>query len=76
MVNRIGTVDSYRLNKGFGSSFCVGSRVRHDTTEEARETYRPKCWEYNTKVDVDSLNILNNNNYQASTHVPVHLPSG
>ena len=34
------------LNKGRGSKFCVGSRVRQETPEGDRKTYRPKRYEY------------------------------
>ena len=37
----------------------------HETSEEGRRTYRPKCCKYNNKNEVYSLNILSNNNYQA-----------
>ena len=34
MVNRIRTIYSHRLNKGFGSKFCEGSQVWQDTPED------------------------------------------
>ena len=56
MVNRIGTIYPGGLNKGFGSRFCVGSRVGHEIPEEGRGTYRPKRYEHNDKDN--SPNIL------------------
>ena len=44
------------LNKGFGSKFCVGSRVRHETPEEARRTHRSKHCGYNYKYEDTSPN--------------------
>ena len=64
MVNRIRTVYPCGSNKEFSSRFCVGSRIRHETPEEGRRTYRPKR-DYTNKDEVNSLNILSNNNYQA-----------
>ena len=43
-------------NKGFSSRFCVDSRVRHETPIEIRR-------DYNQKDEVNSPNILSNNNY-------------
>ena len=37
------------LNNGFSSRFCVGSRIRHETPEVDRRTYRPKHCEYSNK---------------------------
>ena len=34
--------------------------------EKGWRTYRPKRWEYSNKDEVNSSNILSNNNYQAS----------
>ena len=58
MVNRIN-----EMNKGFNSSFRIGSRVWHVTREEGRRTYRLKCCEYNNKSLVNSLKILSDKNY-------------
>ena len=49
MVNGIRTSDPCGLNKGHGSKFREGSRVRQETPKEGRKIYRPKCWEYNNK---------------------------
>ena len=38
--------------------FCVGSRVRHNSSEDGRRTYRPNCCEYNNEDGYNSLNIL------------------
>ena len=48
MVNGIRASDPRGLNKGRGSKFRVGFRVRQ-TPEEGRRTYRPKRCEYNNK---------------------------
>ena len=63
MVNGIRANDAPGLNKGRGSKFCVCSRVRQETTEEGRRTYRPKHCEY--KDEDSSLKTLNDkkNNY-------------
>ena len=42
MVNGIKTIYPRGLNKGFGSNFCVGSQVWHESPEEGRKTYQPK----------------------------------
>ena len=47
------------------SKFCVGSRVRYETPE-GRRTYRSKRCEYNNKDDVNSRNILSNNEKYSS----------
>ena len=39
----------------------------HETPEEGQRTYQLKCCDYNNKDEVNSLNILSNNNYQASS---------
>ena len=51
---------------GFGSKFCVSSRVPYEIPEEGWWTHRPKLYEYNNKDKDNSPNILNNNNYRAS----------
>ena len=45
----------------------MDSRVRHETREEGRRTYRPKRCDYDNKEEVNSTNIFSNNNYQASS---------
>ena len=55
------------LNKGPGWKFCVDSRVRHETPEEGRRTYRLKHCEYNNEDKKNSLNILSDKNNQASS---------
>ena len=62
MVNRNETVYPRGSNKGFSSSFYVDSWVRSETPEEGRRTYQVKCCEYNNKDEVNSSNILSNNN--------------
>ena len=61
MANKIRTVYLRGLNEGFNSRFCVGSQVQHETPEEGRGTYWPKCCEYNNKDGVNSPNILSSN---------------
>ena len=72
MFNGISTIYQCGLNKGFSSKFCVGSRVRHETPEEGRRTYRPKCWEYNNGDEDNSSNILSDKN---SLSFVVHISS-
>ena len=67
MVNRIGTVYPCDSNEGFSLRFCVDSRVKHETPEEGRKMYWLKYHDYNNKDEVNSLNILSHNNYQASS---------
>ena len=55
------------LYKRFRLRFCVDSRVRHETPEEGRRTYQPKRCDDSNKYKVISLNILSNDNYQASS---------
>ena len=53
MVNGIRVSDPRGLNKGRGSKFREGSRVRQ-TPEEGRRTYRLKRCEYNNKNEDSS----------------------
>ena len=41
-INKIETIYSYGLNKGFSLRLCVDSWIRHKTPEEGQMTYRPK----------------------------------
>ena len=50
MVNGIGIIYTYELNKGFGLKFCVGSQVRHEPLEESQRTHQIKHCEYNKEV--------------------------
>ena len=52
------TADWARFNWRFG----VDSRVLHETTEEGRRTYRPKRCNYINNNEINSPNILSNNN--------------
>ena len=61
MVNGIRTSASHGLNKGRGSKFRVGSRVRQ-TPEEGRRTYQPKRCEYNNKDAENSPKTPNDKN--------------
>ena len=53
------------LNKGRGSKFRVGSRVRQVTPEEGRRTHQPKRCEYNNKDEDNSQKTLNDKNHHA-----------
>ena len=44
--------------------FCC---VLHETPEEGQRTYRPKLYEDNNEDENNSLNILSDKNYQASS---------
>ena len=57
MANRIRTGDLHGFNKGRGSKFREGSRVRQ-TPEEDRKTYRPKCCGNNNKDEDNSPKTL------------------
>ena len=61
MDNKIGRVYLRGSNEVFSLRFFGDSRVRHETPEEARRAYRPKC-DYNNKDVVNSLNIQSDNN--------------
>ena len=67
MVNRIRASDPRGLNKGRGSKFPVGFRIRQETPEEGRRTYRQKNCEYNNKDKYNSPKTLNDKNYEASS---------
>ena len=67
MANRIGAVYPCGSNKRLSLRFFVDYWVRDETPEEGRRTYRPKRCEHNNKDEINSLNILSNNNYQASS---------
>ena len=60
MVNRIKASDLGGLNKGHGSKFRVGSRVRQEIPEEGWRTYQLKHCEYNNEDK--SLKTLNDKN--------------
>ena len=55
-----------RYLQRFSSRFCVD--FRHETPEEGRMTYRPKCCDYNNKDKVNSPNILSNNKNYITSH--------
>ena len=59
MFNGIRASDPRGLNKGRGPKFRVGYRVRQETPEEDRETYRPIRCEYNNKDEDNSSKTLN-----------------
>ena len=54
--------------KGFELKFSVGSRIWQETLEEGWKTHRPKRCEYNNKDEDNSLNTINDKNYQAPSH--------
>ena len=56
-----GTVYPCGSNKRVSLRFCVDSRVRHETPESSRRTYRPKRCDDNNKYEFNSPNILSNN---------------
>ena len=43
------------------------SWVQHETPEEGWMTYQPKHCEHNNQDEINSPNILSNNNYQATS---------
>ena len=59
MVNGFRACNPRGLNKGRGSKFRFSSRVRQETLEEGRRTYRPKCCEYNNKDEDNCPKTLN-----------------
>ena len=65
IANRIKTIYSCGLNKGFSSKFYVGSRVWQEIPEEGQSTHWSKCCEYNIKDEDNHPNTLNdkNNNF-------------
>ena len=62
MVNRIKTIYSHRLNKGFGSKFYEDSQIQQKTFEEDCRAHWLK-YAYNSKDEGNSLNTLNNINF-------------
>ena len=66
MVNWIRIIYPCGLNKGFSSKFHVGSIVRQETPEEGQRMHRPTHCEYSNKDEDNSLNTLNDKNYQDS----------
>ena len=67
MVNKIGTVYSCGSNKRFSSRFSVDFWFQHEIPEEVQRTYWLKHCDYNHEEEVNSLNILNNNNNHYSS---------
>ena len=47
--------------------FCVGSQVQFETPDESQRTYQPKHCEYSNEIEDNSLNILSDKSYQASS---------
>ena len=66
MANGIRTGDTRGFNKGRGSKFQVGSRVRQ-TPGEGQRVYRPKCCGNSNNDEDNSPKTLNDKNHQAST---------
>ena len=66
MVNVIKSRDPRRLNKGHCSNFREGSRVRQETPEEGKWTYKPKLYEYENKDKDNIPKIFNDKNHVAS----------
>ena len=67
MVNGIRTIYPHELNNGFGSKFHISSCGRNETPEESRIMHQPTCCKYNNKDEDNSLNTLNDKNYQTSS---------
>ena len=63
MVNRIRTLYPCGLNKGFGLKFYVSFQVRQETTEESWRMHQPKRCECDNKDEDNSLNTLNDKNF-------------
>ena len=66
MVNRIVTIYFRIFNKRFNSRFCLGSLVRHETPEESRRSHLPKLCDYDNDDEINSPNIISDQNDQAS----------
>ena len=62
IVKRIGTIYPIGSNNRFSLRFSVDTRVQHETPEEGRKTNQPKCCDYNNKNEINSPNILSDNN--------------
>ena len=75
MVNGITTINPCGLNKEFSSRFCLDSRVRHETPEEGRRTYRPEHCEYNIEDEVYSQNILSDKKQFFYVDINLFFPS-
>ena len=56
--------------------FCVYSRVWHKTPEEGQRTYQPKRRDYNNEDEINSPNILSNNNLSIHLSKSVHICDG
>ena len=67
MINGIRTIYSRRLNKMFGLKFCEGLQSWQEISEESWRAHLPKFYVYSHKDEDNSLNILNNMNYQVSS---------
>ena len=63
MVNGLRASDTCGLNKGWGSKFCVNSRIQQKTPEEGRKIMN----EYDNKYKDNSPKTLNDKNHQASS---------
>ena len=66
-VHKIETVYPCDSNKGFCLRFSGDSQVWHEIHEEGWRIYQPKCFDYYYKDAVNSLNILNNDNWSFSS---------
>ena len=70
MDNGIRASDLRWLNKGSGSKYHVGSRVRQETPEEGWRTYQPKRCEHDNKDEDNcpkSLNFKNKKDQNLSS---------
>ena len=61
------TIYLHRLNKGFGSKFCVDSWVQHETPEQNWRMHWMKCCENNSKYENHNPNSLSLKISQASS---------
>ena len=81
MVDGIRMIYLCGLSKGFGSKFCVGSRLRHETLNEGRRTHRPERCEMLYMIEISKLSLLYwmwmiKNNVLCKIEVPQNYHSG
>ena len=63
MFNRSGTVYPCCSNKRVQFEILCHFQIQHETPEKGRRTYRPKHYDYNNKNEVNSPNVLSNDNF-------------
>ena len=74
MVSGMRTGYPRKLNKGLGSKFRGGSRLRQEIPEEGRRAHRPKHCTDNNGDEDNSPNNPNNTNQQASSQKFREIP--